>query len=92
MPTPSFSTAAKASDLFSDLGDRMRICRNRLAVEEKLAAVKPDFLISLDTPQIVRYLEDRPSNMQFVFEVHSTYPDALKKVKHAYAAPAFGHC
>jgi glycosyltransferase involved in cell wall biosynthesis len=76
-----FFDGGEGEELFSDLGDRVKICRNRLAVEEKLAAVNPDFLISLDTPQIVRYLENRPASMQLVFEVHSTYPDALKKVK-----------
>jgi glycosyltransferase involved in cell wall biosynthesis len=77
-----FFAGGEGEELFSDLGDRVKICRNRLAVQEKLAAVKPDFLISLDTPQIVRYLEDQPSEMKLVFEVHSTYPDALEKVKH----------
>ena len=76
-----FFDGGEGEHLFNGLGDRMRICRTRAEVEEKLAAVDPDFLISLDTPQIVRYLEERPSKMKFVFEVHSTYPATLRKIR-----------
>jgi glycosyltransferase involved in cell wall biosynthesis len=76
-----FFAGGEGEHLFSDLGDRMKICRNRAQVEEKLNAVSPDYLISLDTPQISQYLDGGSSNMRFVFEVHSTYPRALKKVK-----------
>jgi glycosyltransferase involved in cell wall biosynthesis len=67
--------------LFNDLGDRMRICRTRAEVEAKLTEVQPDYLISLDTPNIVKHLEDRPANLKFVYEVHSTYPTALKRLR-----------
>jgi glycosyltransferase involved in cell wall biosynthesis len=76
-----FFDGGEGERLFRDLGDRMRICRKRTEVEEKLAAVEPDFLISLDTPHILRHLEGRPAGMKFIFEVHSTYPETLKRLR-----------
>ena len=76
-----FFDGGEGEQLFHDLGDRARICRTRAEVDEKLASVEPDFLISLDTPQIVRYLDVRPPKMKFVFEVHSTYPETLQKIR-----------
>jgi glycosyltransferase involved in cell wall biosynthesis len=76
-----FFDGGEGEHLFNDLGDRVRICRTRAAVDAKLAAVAPDFLISLDTPHIVRYLDAHPPGMKFIFEVHSTYPEALQKIR-----------
>jgi glycosyltransferase involved in cell wall biosynthesis len=76
-----FFDGGEGEHLFKGLGDRMRICRTRTEVEGMLAAVEPNYLISLDTPRIVQYLDQRPPNMKFVFEVHSTYPESLKRIR-----------
>lgn len=76
-----FFDGGEGEHLFQDLGEQMRICRTRTEVEGMLAAENPDYLISLDTPRIVQYLDDRPPNMKFVFEVHSTYPESLKRIR-----------
>lgn len=68
--------------LFSGFGDRVSICRKPSAVKNKLLSLRPDFLVSLDTPQICDYLDRRAANMRFVFEVHSTYPELLKYLKY----------
>ena len=46
--------------LFADLGDRISICRQPSAVKNKLSALQPDFLISLDTHQICDYFSYLP--------------------------------
>jgi len=76
-----FLESGDGERLFSGLGDRVSVCRQPSALQNKLSSLQPDFLISLDTPQIGTYLDRRPSNTQFVFEAHSTYPEALKRLK-----------
>jgi glycosyltransferase involved in cell wall biosynthesis len=67
--------------LFDDLGDWVGVCRTPDQVEAKLAAIQPDILVSLDTPQIGQYMARRPAGTQFLYEVHSTYPEALQHVR-----------
>jgi glycosyltransferase involved in cell wall biosynthesis len=67
--------------LFKDLGDRVSICSQPSSLENKLEELKPDFIVSLDTPQACDYLEHCSTNARFVFEVHSTYAQALKQLK-----------
>ncbi len=76
-----FLDGGDGEGLFSDLGDRVSICRQPSAIENKLSSLRPDFLVSLDTPQISTYLDRHASSTRFVFEVHSTYPQALKRLK-----------
>jgi L-malate glycosyltransferase len=76
-----FLDGGDGEELFGSLGDRVSICRQPSAVENKLSALRPDFLISLDTPQICDYVDRRSWNARFVFEVHSTYPESLKRLK-----------
>jgi glycosyltransferase involved in cell wall biosynthesis len=67
--------------LFADLGDWVSVCRTPEEIEAKLAAIRPDILVSLDTPQIGEYLARCPAGTQFIYEVHSTYPEALRHVR-----------
>jgi glycosyltransferase involved in cell wall biosynthesis len=76
-----FLDGGDGEELFSDLGDSVSICRQPSAVENKLSALNPDFLVSLDTPQICTYAERHAPGAHFVLEAHSTYPQALKRLK-----------
>lgn len=76
-----FFDGGEGERLFSDLGERMRICRKRAEADAMLAALEPDFLISLDTPRVLQHLEGRPAGMKFIYEVHSTYPETLKRLR-----------
>lgn len=77
-----FLDGGEGEQLFSGLGDRISICRRPSEVMKKLSALQPDFLISLDTHQIAKYHSGMSSNTRFIFEVHSTYPDSLRRLKH----------
>src|SRR3972149_5309865 len=77
-----FLDGGNGERLFSDLGDGVSICRQAAEVENKISELKPDFLISLDTPGICDYLDCCPEHTRFVFESHSTYPATLKRLKH----------
>jgi glycosyltransferase involved in cell wall biosynthesis len=76
-----FFDGGEGERLFSALGERMRICRKRAEADAMLAAIEPDFLISLDTPRVLQHLEGRPAGMKFIYEVHSTYPETLKRLR-----------
>lgn len=76
-----FLDGGDGESLYSDLGDRMSICRQPSFLRNKLSALQPDFLIGLDTHQIGEYFKKWSANTQFIFEVHSTYPDSLKRFK-----------
>jgi len=77
-----FFEGGEGEKLFEDLGERVSICQKSVDVEKKLSALKPDFLLSLDTPQIRKYLDNSLSKIKYVYEVHTTYPDGLKRLKH----------
>ena len=77
-----FFEGGEGEKLFEDLGDRVSICQNSADLEKKLLALKPDFLLSLDTPQIRKHLDRRLSKIKYVYEVHTPYPDGLKRLKH----------
>jgi glycosyltransferase involved in cell wall biosynthesis len=77
-----FFEGGEGEKLFEDLGDRVSICQNSSDVEKKLSALQPDFVLSLDTPQIRKHLDRRLSKIKYVYEVHTPYPDGLKRLKH----------
>jgi glycosyltransferase involved in cell wall biosynthesis len=77
-----FFEGGEGEKLFQDLGDRVSICQKSADVEKKLSALQPDFLLSLDTPQIRKHLDRRLSKIKYVYEVHTPYPEGLKRLKH----------
>jgi glycosyltransferase involved in cell wall biosynthesis len=77
-----FFEGGEGEKLFEDLGDRVSICRKSADLEKKLLALQPDFLLSLDTPQIGKHLDRLLSKIKYVYEVHTPYPDGLKRLKH----------
>jgi glycosyltransferase involved in cell wall biosynthesis len=68
--------------LFEDLGDRFHICPRPADLQAELAAIGPDFLLSLDTPQIGNLLDRRMPDTRYVYEVHTPYPEGLKRLRH----------
>ncbi len=77
-----FLKGGEGEILFQDLGDRVSICRRPAELRNKLSALKPDFLLSLDTPQIHKQLDRRPPGFRYIYEVHTPYPDGLKRLRH----------
>ena len=67
--------------LFQGLEDRIIVCRRPADAERTLSSFKPDFLLSLDTPQICNCLAALPPETAFVYEAHSTYPETLSRLK-----------
>jgi glycosyltransferase involved in cell wall biosynthesis len=67
--------------LFRKLPDRVRICPRSSAVKETLWALRPDFLLSLDTPQIRPYLQRLLPETRYVYEVHTSDPEDLQRLK-----------
>jgi glycosyltransferase involved in cell wall biosynthesis len=76
-----FLKGGNGERLFSDLGDHVSICRQPAELRSKISALMPDFLISLDTPQIIDFVDIQSSNVRFIYEAHSTYPHSLKRLK-----------
>ena len=68
--------------LFEDLGDRVSICRQFSDMKNKLSELQPDFLLSLDTPQICHHLVRDFPHIQYVYEVHTPYSDDLNRLKY----------
>ena len=84
--------------LFDDLGDRVSICRQYSDMKDKLSKLRPDFLLSLDTPQICHHLVRDFPHIKYVYEVHTPYSDDLKRLKYqgwsgvsAILTPTFAH-
>lgn len=77
-----FFEGGEGEKLFEDLGDRVSICQKSAEVRKKLSDLAPDFLLSLDTPQIHKHLGRRLPKTKYVYEVHTPYPAGLKRLKH----------
>jgi glycosyltransferase involved in cell wall biosynthesis len=68
--------------LFKDLGDRVSICPQFSDMKNKLSELQPDFLLSLDTPQVYHHVCRDFPRIQYVYEVHTPYSDDLKRLKY----------
>ena len=77
-----FFKGGDGEKLFEDLGDQVSVCRRPADLKHKLAALRPDFLLSLDTPQICKHLDRHLPDIRYIYEVHTPYPDGLKRLKH----------
>ncbi|MBX9789232.1 MAG: glycosyltransferase family 4 protein [Pirellulales bacterium] len=64
--------------LFDDIAPHVTISSNYRHVTAKLAELRPDFLVSIDTPDALRYQPGTGSRARWIYEVHTTYSEGLR--------------
>ena len=64
--------------LFQDIAPHVTVSCNYRRITAKLAELQPDFLISIDTPDALRYHAGVGSSARWIYEVHTTYSEGLR--------------
>ncbi|MGD9645392.1 MAG: glycosyltransferase family 4 protein [Pirellulales bacterium] len=64
--------------LFDDIASRVTVSSNYRLISQKLAEICPDYLVSIDTPDALRYRAGLNTPAHWVYEVHTTYSEGLR--------------
>ncbi len=76
-----FSQNAGGMALFTGLIEQVHLTTSPLQKMDLIVDYQPDVLVSLDTPGIVGAARSLLPEIKIIYEIHTTYPQALKPLK-----------